>query len=192
MPEGTCSVDGCEVPARSRGWCSSHYMNWWRRGDPLVFAQRATTAERFWAKVDRRGLSECWEWQAAIGPHGYGRLRYDGDNRLAHRLSWSLANGRPAPDDQVVMHTCDNPPCCNPEHLVLGTQVENIEDMVKKGRHWRANVTHCIHGHEFTPENTAYTKRGHRRCRACRQEREWGTGRDRLSDRQSTQAESVP
>jgi hypothetical protein len=52
---------------------------------------------------------------------------------MAHRWSWTLANG-PIPDGMVVMHRCDNPPCVNPGHLSLGTQLENIADRVSKGR----------------------------------------------------------
>jgi hypothetical protein len=76
----------------------------------------------------------CWEWTGATVPGGYGRLRGDdARSTLAHRAAWLWANG-PFPDGLKVCHRCDNPPCCNPEHLFLGTQLENMRDCVAKGR----------------------------------------------------------
>jgi len=86
---------------------------------------------RFWPKVDRRGLDECWPWKLRPNPNGYGKFKYDGE-QLAHRVANFLATGvRPG---EAVRHTCDNPPCCNPAHLVDGTQFENIADRDAKGR----------------------------------------------------------
>jgi hypothetical protein len=91
--------------------------------------------ERFWAKVDKTG--ECWLWTAAVNSSGYGRLQVGGRGgpgvELAHRFSWKLATGID-PGPLCVLHVCDNPPCVNPDHLVLGTQSANIRDMVGKGR----------------------------------------------------------
>lgn len=92
---------------------------------------------RFWARVDQSG--ECWEWIAYRNHDGYGRLvigsRTDGTRRLAmaHRVAWEIAKG-PIPDELRVLHRCDNPPCCRPEHLFLGTQADNIADCRQKGR----------------------------------------------------------
>lgn len=74
----------------------------------------------------------CWEWQ---GPKrkGYGRLTIAGKNYSVHRLIFEELVG-PIAAGLVVMHTCDNPPCCRPDHLKAGTQAENLEDMHKKGR----------------------------------------------------------
>lgn len=91
-------------------------------------------AERFWAKVKRRGPDECWEWQGAKQPFGYGSFRPATKAHIrAHRYAYEEANG-PIPKGLVVMHRCDNPPCCNPAHLSLGTMKDNTRDCIAKGR----------------------------------------------------------
>lgn len=105
--------------------------------------------DRFWSRVDKSDPDGCWNWIGAISKTGGGYgvisgklfgVRYvpPGQNILAHRVSWIMANG-PIPDSPeyhgtVVMHKCDNPRCVNPTHLELGTQKLNVQDMDKKGR----------------------------------------------------------
>lgn len=89
---------------------------------------------RFWKKV-RRGKA-CWVWTGYKNPRGYGIISAGGSPiqlLLAHRVSWVLSRGE-IPNGMCVMHKCDNPPCVNPKHLVVGTQAENLDDMRKKGR----------------------------------------------------------
>jgi hypothetical protein len=75
----------------------------------------------------------CWEWQAARDRYGYGLVsRRSSGESLAHRLTWRIYNG--SAEHLCVLHKCDNPPCCNPEHLFLGWQAENIWDAMSKGR----------------------------------------------------------
>jgi len=87
---------------------------------------------RFWARV-KKMPNGCWEWQ---GPkkNGYGYCPVGGKvkEEYAHRLAYYYAKG--SPKGHVIRHTCDNPLCCRPSHLRAGTQKENIQDMVRKGR----------------------------------------------------------
>jgi len=91
-------------------------------------------ADQFWERVDRSG-DGCWEWLGATNNQrgGYGHVRYQGRSMRAHRLAFELAYGF-APGTEMVLHRCDNPPCCRPEHLFLGTHVDNMRDMRQKGR----------------------------------------------------------
>jgi hypothetical protein len=91
--------------------------------------------QRFWEKVSTisNGPDGCWEWKACRAKNGYGHFRLRGSPRPAHRVAWELANG-PIPEDMMVLHECDNPPCCNPKHLRLGDNKDNMKDMVSRGR----------------------------------------------------------
>lgn len=91
--------------------------------------------ERFWSKVDIRRHDECWPWIAAKTGNGYGNFkagRYS--NIPSHRMAYWLASGV-YPADLLVRHKCDNPVCCNPAHLELGTAADNAQDKVERGRH---------------------------------------------------------
>ena len=94
--------------------------------------------ERFWAKVNVGAENECWEWKDKLNSDGYGQLSVGGrENQkklTAHRVAKTLSEGKELPDDKILMHMCDNPPCCNPNHLVLATHQENMDDMVQKQR----------------------------------------------------------
>jgi HNH endonuclease len=114
----------------------------------------------------------CWEWAGRRDARNYGRVQFAGRDQLAHRVVWELTFGPPAAG-LVVMHRCDNPPCCRPSHLRLGTQAENIADMDAKGRARRHALgerqrakTHCPHGHAYTADNILW-RRGARQCREC-------------------------
>jgi hypothetical protein len=105
-----------------------------RRGHQARVDDAAAIA-RFWSYVDRGDPEDCWPWlrNAHGGQMGYGRFKSRGVNRAAHRVAWELTNG-PIPEGIFVCHHCDNPPCCNPAHLFLGTQAENLSDRDQKGR----------------------------------------------------------
>lgn len=104
---------------------------------------------RFLAKVERRGPDECWPWTAGVDKDGYGRLKSSGKTLKAHRIAFFLAHGRwPEP---FGCHSCDNPPCCNPEHVFEGSCQDNHSDMDRKGR--RLNVTGASHGNTMLPDS---------------------------------------
>lgn len=94
---------------------------------------------RFWANVDRCNPAPdaCWTWGRSKNRKGYGNVGlFEGgrwSSQLAHRMAWYIHTGE-KPGDSLVMHTCDNPGCCNPDHLRLGTNSDNMADMVSKGR----------------------------------------------------------
>jgi len=98
-----------------------------RWGDPEI---------RFWSKVDTSGgPNACWPWKASVDKDGYGYVRWGGKrSQKAHRAAWMILTGEDVPNGQCVLHTCDNPSCCNPKHLWLGTNKANIADKVAKGR----------------------------------------------------------
>lgn len=96
-----------------------------------------TSEERFWRRVNKNTDSGCWEWSGSLTKKGYGFFKVNKENVPTHRFSWALHFGE-IPDGLYVCHTCDNRKCCNPERLFLGTQFDNMQDMVRKGRN--ANV----------------------------------------------------
>lgn len=92
---------------------------------------KQTLEQRFWSKV-QKAPDGCWVWTGAK-TYGYGVLGIDSRNRRAHRVSFELANG-PIPAGLFVCHRCDNPPCVRPDHLFLGTNRDNSQDKIAKGR----------------------------------------------------------
>lgn len=91
-------------------------------------------------------LNDCWEWKGARHPFGHGQKRFRGKVQYTHRIAWEWVNG-PIPEGMCVLHKCDNPPCCNPNHLFLGTNQDNVRDRCSKGRtakgefHYRAKIS---------------------------------------------------
>lgn len=116
----------------------------------------------------------CILWIASYTSTGYGQITYNGRNRKTHSVVYELANG-PIPVGKVIRHMCNTPKCVNILHLKMGTQKDNVKDMIDAGRHFSPNrsVTHCLHGHEFNEKNTAINFRGknstelRRSCREC-------------------------
>lgn len=106
----------------------------WRPIPPI--RNRIDSDEWFWKRVAKRTLNECWEWKGHKGKkklHNYGQVCFDGAPRLTHRLAWIFTFGL-IPKGKHVLHKCDNPPCCNPNHLFLGTHLDNMRDAQIKGR----------------------------------------------------------
>jgi hypothetical protein len=107
--------------------------------------------ERLWAKIVVKGPDECWNWTAkAKANGGYGRLSVPGGRQMrAHRIAWELKNG-PIPENMVLCHRCDNPACCNPDHLFIGTHKDNSRDMQRKGRASPPPIFYGDRHHEAT------------------------------------------
>jgi len=129
--------------------------------------------ERLMRYVSPEPNSGCWLWEGAQNNRGYGYIGLSGakgGNVLAHRSMWELTNG-PIPDGLWVLHRCDVRICCNPDHLFLGTPLDNMRDMHAKGRFvpntdgFKRKAA-CKKGHLFTDENTVVVS-GVRRCREC-------------------------
>lgn len=134
---------------------------------PLTEKQRSEALARIRAKcIDING---CWEWHGFKNPLGYGDLSFQHQKWRVHRLVWVLTKGA-IPDGHYVCHSCDNRACCNPEHLWLGTQDDNMKDCAKKKRIYWASKTHCPRGHEYNAENTLITfwrNSYKRQCKVC-------------------------
>lgn len=132
-----------------------------------------TSVERFWANVEK--TDGCWLW-TGYKRKGYGTLKVNRKQITAHRFSFFLHHGK---YPNVCMHTCDNPACVNPEHLIDGTFSLNRQDCVRKNRHGKGSrfkgKTHCQSGHEYTEENTYKwlmpNGRYARLCRTCNRAR---------------------
>ena len=98
---------------------------------PRIYT-RISPEIRFWQYVVKS--DECWKWTGAKHEFGYGLLNRGGNRHVrAHRLSYEIHKG-PIPEGSIVCHSCDNPECCNPEHLWLGSLRDNAQDCSKKGR----------------------------------------------------------
>lgn len=125
-------------------------------------------AARFWNKVDRRGADECWPWIGSKNDRGYGSLYHRNRLTKATHVSYEMHNGHPFPSGMVARHSCENPACVNPRHIIPGTSRENAQDMVDRKRHHANRRTHCIHGHPLSGDNLYVRPNGQRACRECK------------------------
>lgn len=114
---------------------------------------RKNTPEDFWNRVEKRGPDSCWEWTGCKRGDGYGVMMYHGHLRGAHRLAYRFSKGE-IPRGMCVCHACDNPLCCNPDHLWVGTHAQNNADRKKKGR----SATGDNNGARVHPERLARLK----------------------------------
>lgn len=116
----TCSEPDCRRQPLARGLCGLHYQRS-KRGLTRPITTYADTSA---------GDDACWPWMGRKDADGYGVI---GTSVRAHRVAWAYSNGE-IPHGMVIMHTCDNPPCCNPSHLRLGTYADNAHDRDCKAR----------------------------------------------------------
>jgi hypothetical protein len=99
--------------------------------------------EKFWTYVDKKSNNKCWEWKKSLTKTGYGKYWYNNKCHLSHRLAYIFAFGN-IPQNKFVCHKCDNPKCCNPNHLFLGTPKQNTDDMIRKQR--QQNYSNVLYG----------------------------------------------
>lgn len=122
---------------------------------PIEIKLTAADEARFWSKVNKDGPTmphmetPCWLWTAGKDGKGYGAFKVAGKQLIAHRVSWMITHGL-IPGGLYACHRCDNPTCCNPDHLFLGTAGDNAKDRASKGRNNSPSGTN--HGTHLHPE----------------------------------------
>lgn len=140
MKREECSADGCHILAYARALCKLHYSRFTRKGTTTPwehenkFKKHDTLEEAFFARIDKNKFG-CWEWNGSRHMKmPYGKLWFKGKCYLAHRISYEIHKGE-IPAGMHVMHiVCDNPVCVRPDHLAIGTHLDNMRDCAKKGR----------------------------------------------------------
>jgi len=126
---------------------------------------------RFWAKIQQsENADDCWPFTNACDKNGYGRFNYCKRWFPAHRIAYLLTYGNPS--DLIVCHRCDNPSCCNPSHLFLGTHLDNSNDKFAKGRARFTGAKTPLRAADHYRHNHPELSRGQR------------NGRSKLSDSQ--------
>lgn len=141
----SCEVASCGRSRKGPGrWCELHYRRQRRFGDPNHLTPRMRSRLRiaaFWEEATAPAAltdGPCMEWPGSRNPKGYGQAggSHATGESLVSRAAWALVHG-PIPDGLCVLHRCDNPPCARPAHLFLGTSLDNMRDMLAKGREAR-------------------------------------------------------
>ena len=181
MAERICSIPDCDRPFKARGWCVYHYSRWHQTGSPttpLKFHPRAypTAPPGFWDQVSK--TPACWLWQGKTIKGGHGIVRFDGQPWLAHRIAYVTLVG-PVEPGLHIHHTCENPPCVNPDHMQVLTAAEHRkrhpEFSSRKGRKARRcrGAQHPLDGPDA---KVLITASGQKICLRC-----WPAGKAHLS-----------
>lgn len=160
MSDRICSVTDCAGAHIARGMCNIHYRRWKKYGDPLTTAydrrfQHLSPEETLGFLRGPATATGCVEWTGYVSAQGYGQLMRNGAKLSAHRLAYEQAFG-PIPEGRVIRHSCDNPPCVNPDHLSLGDRGDNARDAVARRRH-KAGIAH--HAAKMTDEKVRELRR---------------------------------
>lgn len=133
-------------------------------------ARKLNLSEWIARHIERIPESGCWIFMGCLTNRGYGVAQgEDTKKTTAHRYSYRKHIGE-IPDGLFVCHRCDVKCCVNPAHLFLGTNQDNIDDYMRKGRNKKSNQTECIKGHTFSPDNTYINVKygSKRQCRECK------------------------
>lgn len=157
----TCAADGCKTVRNTRGYCNVHHRRLQRLGrlDPYTYE------ELFWQKVDKRGPNGCWLWTSPLSFWGYGTCHWSGRPARVHRLTYEMFVG-PIPEGYHVDHMCNVRHCVNPDHLQALSASEHMS-LTRA----RQDKSHCVNGHEYTPENLRINSKGARYCGQCMRDR---------------------
>ena len=116
---------------------------------------RKTVDERFVVKIKKGdNKDDCWIWLGSKTVQGYGRISIAGKLVATHRIAYEMFKGK-IPDGLQIRHSCDNPPCCNPAHLLLGTNFDNVQDKIQRGRQGVENIRAALKGKPFSREHLA-------------------------------------
>lgn len=138
-----CIEDGgtCGEKIVGRGRCRKHYARWWKKAKgrktaPALNLKTLTPEQRFWARVQRGGETQCWPWEGSTGKKGHGEFFVSPEQGRvpAHAYALEIASGQRCPEGLEACHRCDNPPCCNPRHIYYGTRQQNVDDMWARER----------------------------------------------------------
>jgi len=150
-----CKVNNCGREVYAKSMCASHNSRFNRTGDANEMVPikniKMSLIDRFKEKIAPKNSNGCMEWMACLSDNRYGafitgsRTKRTRKRYIAHRLSYELFVGA-IPKGKCVLHKCDNPKCVNPEHLFLGTQSDNMKDMIKKGRDFHVALLGSKHG----------------------------------------------
>lgn len=136
-----CSIDNCDKPVNSRGWCKAHYVRFLRNGDPLGGRNDLEGREWLEGKSTHEDESDCLIWPFGCDNKGYGKLTHP-YSRRAHRVMCMLAHGLPTDERMHAAHNCGNTSCVNPNHLRWATVSENQMDRVTHGTDARGEKHH--------------------------------------------------
>lgn len=160
-----CTVPGCPLKREARGLCTNHYYHY-RQGNEAIIRYAVEPTRRPRGMTHEEAFrvgktvvtdSGCIEWVGHRSTYGYGVIQSKIHGSIgAHRVALGIALGQPVPKGKHVLHRCDNPPCVNPDHLFIGTDKDNVADMLAKGRN-RYGVSHPMS--KLTEEKVREIKR---------------------------------